>query len=1794
MLSCAQKREDGLSFLEGKGFVGFCEYWMAFAKRAGDICALERIGQLMQHELPKPSSSKIAQLVGRTQAQDADNITKEATRICAEFAQVTTLLEQRPVEDDVLIKHLESCTVLIKTSTCLQSLLFAEDQELARISGKVDRAFERLRRMAVKSLDSLSTDTSRTEVQAFVLSCVDLLQKLAVSAARKSDIITRVLDSLFVLARTALNVQDPRTYVPAFEHLSGAVSILDSVPQDADVDRANYMRCISGTYYNVSGSLYQATRYGAAVPFLREACLLGAKALSMNGRGKGKGKGKEEATKSKVDGEMEWNQLEEQLYRRWELLAVCYSKNGDRKNAYDAFQRCICTFPFTSSGFEAQMDAKSVGDIFGASASSSVKQLMATIDRVSYIGACELLLPPEDVSLRFPQRFAASHDGNPVMDPGVVGVLLEQQIDGLQPSQWKEGVRGVFVKLLRDSLYVYDAASFPIRRSRVLIRCMAFAYRDSGDDWAVILGNVQEMGSEVERLLTAQNLARDVALAPYRLQYRASAHLWLALHAHKRADPEQSTAMAQHADQACQILKDLLTLGPAGSPRVARKGLSPKVRKVSSSLTQIPRIVSPKATRATRQRVPAAPKKAAPVKSKSRVAARLPVTPQVKPRAAPQPVSLNTARTPPRPSLDAAAKTKSLLTFDDFDQFLGLLQLTARLLGLLCLVIPKVHILDLTRKLCERHAGVASDGYISASIDLAHEYVKIGKMKRAAMIFNLALEVVRNGQASPEVSSAFLLRFAESLALIEDVSRSSNVYNEALVHSSRLDTEEKGSTTLQRIHTRVKRLERAAMASHIFGLIQYCKEDVATSLEGMLQSLRLWNRAVDTLGRLNPFTITTYADSYPPRSFIHDLEWRTAEGLFSTLFALSQMYLMRGSPREAEYFAQQAQDLAEALNVPTVVGRALTRKAEVQLHLGQLQEANATLEKAAALPSHLPGIDTIIVHRLRAECNERSAQHEDAQEHYLSTMKLLEELDGAFQQFETLAFGPRRSLGTSPRTKLLPDTVAPELLAAVLHQHIWSRRDQPDEDLNSLLEKFLSLPSSSRMKVNENSLMGKLTLYNVYARFRADMFLSSLTESTIAIPMGMSTTHKVAFALPTQDVLNALEEAEKLFQANLSLTSRTGSILKLRDAAISLALIKAFQTSLGRPGNGGSVVTATLLDVSTAITLRREMLESIEHKFSALHMSDDLQWPLITSDGTPRPRPKIERQGRFNVDLESDDDAEDSALREDTLIRAYWTSIREKYRSRRLDVESLSTAETGDLPENWIIININITDDKSTLFISRREGGVEGSQPLVFCVPLKGRRDNGDDNEEDHLGFDDAIGELREIVRLSDEGTKTAVNIKSDDAEARANWWKLRGDLDTRLRELLENIEFCWLGAFKTILSPRSDATPEMILDLRAQFDKIFQRSLHVKDQKTKQRAGNHKKTTSQAQAPSQLTLDDPILKCFSTLSPKCKDEELEDLIYFILDLYSFHGVPVAIAEVDIAQLVVDLRAVLEEHAAKLRQRKKTITGKSTTSLAKDQDEHLFLVLDKNVQGIPWESIPILRGRSVSRIPNIEFLYDRLAFAKWKRQGEPGEDKPITGAVVDPRKGYFILNPSGDLARTEGRFRDWAHGMKKAGWDGVIGQAVSEQQFVNALKTQDLVVYFGHGGGEQYIRSHRIRSLPKCAATMLWGCSSGALRELGDFDRTGTPYNYMLAGCPTLVANLWDVTDKDIDKFSQSIFDKLGLTPADVSKWNEPRKESHTSPSVSLVASVAQSRDSCKLKYLTGAAPVVYGIPFYL
>ena len=92
------------------------------------------------------------------------------------------------------------------------------------------------------------------------------------------------------------------------------------------------------------------------------------------------------------------------------------------------------------------------------------------------------------------------------------------------------------------------------------------------------------------------------------------------------------------------------------------------------------------------------------------------------------------------------------------------------------------------------------------------------------------------------------------------------------------------------------------------------------------------------------------------------------------------------------------------------------------------------------------------------------------------------------------------------------------------------------------------------------------------------------------------------------------------------------------------------------------------------------------------------------------------------------------------------------------------------------------------------------------------------------------------------------------------------------------------------------------------------------------------------------------------------------------------------------------------------------------------------------------------------------------------------------------------------------------------------------------------------------------------------GCSSGKLSNNGDYDPHGTALNYLIAGCPSLVANLWDVTDGDIDKLTLRLLEEVGILDGDTD-------------GTCLSEGVIIAREECQLKYLVGSAVVVYGVP---
>ena len=234
----------------------------------------------------------------------------------------------------------------------------------------------------------------------------------------------------------------------------------------------------------------------------------------------------------------------------------------------------------------------------------------------------------------------------------------------------------------------------------------------------------------------------------------------------------------------------------------------------------------------------------------------------------------------------------------------------------------------------------------------------------------------------------------------------------------------------------------------------------------------------------------------------------------------------------------------------------------------------------------------------------------------------------------------------------------------------------------------------------------------------------------------------------------------------------------------------------------------------------------------------------------------------------------------------------------------------------------------------------------------------------------------------------------------------------------------------------------------------------------------------------------------------------------------------------------------------------------------------VVLILDHSVQCLPWES-------SFSCVQDGVWEFYRLPslpiFCDTKSRKE--------AICVDSC--YYAINPEGDLKSTQQTFEKWFRELK--GWTGKAGSPPNAQELSSALQEKDLFIYCGHGAGEQYIPIPRLRSLESCASSLLMGCSSGRLKWNSDglYEASGVILAYMIAGCPAVVGNLWDVTDKDIDRYCQEIVTKC------ISSCSTTSISDSKGRHISIGHVTQSSRHACKLPYLIGAAPVCYGIPIH-
>ncbi|KAK4699322.1 separase, partial [Phenoliferia sp. Uapishka_3] len=1223
--------------------------------------------------------------------------------------------------------------------------------------------------------------------------------------------------------------------------------------------------------------------------------------------------------------------------------------------------------------------------------------------------------------------------------------------------------------------------------------------------------------AEIETLCTQDARGQDGHLRSYAPQYLAMSHLWLAFHAHQARQDGASEATHTEARQALKIL------------RTALDGDIPPS--------------------------PSAPK-GSPLKEKEKVVVkRKTVVPPTVGRGA------------------AAFKTplvsRTLAEWSAYP-FNGHSESMANLLGALGYTLLRISYLKFLRRLAAKLGSRAPGAFVTTSAHLGDEYARLGKTSRAGLIFAQAESRIQQsakaGNSIPQAAHiAYLTLYAGYLAALGNHDRSSTAYSEALAMAELYTPDESGLSTTLRIVERTLRLQRTASASTACSAMLQRRGDLTRSLQPAMQAMRLLTRALNNISRLSTaptvestppvITVDTFTAAAPsdPKAPLPDLQvakpkshspskvqwpntglaWLIADSLARAILRVAMLHSVRGTPKSAEYFADHALSFAEDLGSSRLSVRALAVRTEVRLHSGKLLEAQEDLNKISLMLGPATSCpEAIEAQRLRGDLHMRTSSIFDAHEEYLEAQKELDAYALAAAEGEPAPpsapqISPTRLKMMSPASAFSSekhDNVLPAIQAYLLCVRVGLLRleDRQDES-QALLSKLAKLAVTEEDKADEFKLLASIQFQDLLIRFASDPVLGMLPESVLSIPtLSVPSSSKAVSPRHGPSLLNGLREIETLLSRAMAYSVSRSQPAKLRELSLLTASHRALYTSAGRPSKRAAATVATTLDLGLAVTLRRDMLDAIDFKLAATSAQDDLTWPAVES-------PK---------NLSQEEEATQTTAH-------YWASIRERYRVESAEASLTDGAFSTLLPSNWTVISLHLTVERDCMLLVRHRRDAE---PLVFKLPLdRVARREGDD---DGLTFDMALEELQEIISASNAGTQRAKDVSGK--EDRVAWWKERKELDTRLASLTEGLEDAWLGAFKSVFMDGRHLAPDAVATFKSRVERILKRSI----------------VRAQEKKVARFKLDDDILACLAALPPTARDEDIEDLFYFVMESFQFTGVPVAYDEIDVDQVAVDLRTALEElHGTRVA---------STPSTG----EHTFLLLDKSLQSFPWESIPCLRGRSVSRLPSLAFLRDRIDLARLQ---SPSSEQDSCDLIVDSKRTSFVLNPSGDLKNTQSTFEPWLDSMKGKGWGGIVGRAPSDLEMKVALSTKELFLYFGHGGAEQYVRSQTVRHLPRCAVTMLWGCSSGLLKDLGDYDPIGTPYHYMIAGCPALVANLWDVTDKDIDKLSQAVFRKTGLHQDSTSLVDGPHE--------TLSEAVASSRNVCNLQYLNGAATVVYGIP---
>ncbi|CAK9438744.1 uncharacterized protein LODBEIA_P29680 [Lodderomyces beijingensis] len=453
-----------------------------------------------------------------------------------------------------------------------------------------------------------------------------------------------------------------------------------------------------------------------------------------------------------------------------------------------------------------------------------------------------------------------------------------------------------------------------------------------------------------------------------------------------------------------------------------------------------------------------------------------------------------------------------------------------------------------------------------------------------------------------------------------------------------------------------------------------------------------------------------------------------------------------------------------------------------------------------------------------------------------------------------------------------------------------------------------------------------------------------------------------------------------------------------------------------------------------------------------------------------------------------------------------------------------------NIPPRWKIVTLDVCDHTGDLLLSSYTRDKKPTYVRLSLTRFKEREGVS------VFDFNSMKSEFNAILCDNRKSTKSSTTSQVKTIGDRKKWWKMRFILDNNLRELCQHVEKYWFGGFKGIFCERDGM---LFTKFKEELVKILETSIS--------------KTINRG-----IVLTDFIYERFYSLveyDRACVD----DLLSYIISIISFH-VEISLETIRFEKLHASIKQLIEKYA----------------SFQSADTSHVVLVPSSRCAFFPWESMDILRNKSVTRMPSVAHLLQALK----------------CNAAITANDAYYLINPGGDLHNSENRFKPMVQKMPT--WRGLVGTKPDPSRIIQDILDARLYLYIGHGGSDQYFKMSALmkqtrgsqkqhQSLPP---SFLIGCSSGAIQDQGKLEPWGSIFSWLNCGSPLIFANLWDVTDKDIDALTITMMDQWGLFSIG---QREPAHQREN-----IADAVARARSVCNLKYLNGAAPVLYGLPLPL